>query len=60
MGNIRISPTAYLKAMFNIAWSAFRHPTKTTIIDLETGKIVEHISSKDTSDDGNAISQQPK
>ncbi len=46
---IRISPTAYLRAMFNIAWSAFRHPTKTTIIDLETGKIIKHLSSKDTS-----------
>ena len=46
MENVRISPIAYLRTMFNIAWSAFRYPTTTTVIDLGTGKIVENINLK--------------
>lgn len=57
METIRIRPTAYLRAMFNIAWSAFRHPTKTTVIDLETGRIIEHIGYKKASDN---TSQKPR
>ena len=38
---IYISPWAYLRAMANIAWSAFRHPFTTTVIDLTTGRVVE-------------------
>lgn len=48
MEKIRISPFAYIRAMADIAWSAFRYPTKTTIIDLQTGKIIEHIDSTGT------------
>ncbi|HTU20257.1 MAG TPA: hypothetical protein VMG10_19490 [Gemmataceae bacterium] len=37
---LRIPPLAYLRAMFMIAWSAFRHPWSTTTIDLATGRVV--------------------
>jgi hypothetical protein len=33
---------AYFLVIFNLLWSAFRHPTKTTVIDWNTGHIVEH------------------
>jgi hypothetical protein len=35
-----ISPRAYLKSMLAIAWSAFRYPFSTTMIDLSTGNVV--------------------
>ena len=38
----RIGLVAYLLAMWNLLWSAIRHPTKTTEIDLMTGQIVRH------------------
>jgi hypothetical protein len=38
---ITIPPLAYLRAMFNLGWSAFRHPFKTTVVDLMTGRIIE-------------------
>ena len=37
---VRIPPLAFLRAMAAIAWSAFRHPFSTTVIDLSTGKVV--------------------
>ncbi len=33
---------AYLRSMLAIAWSAVRHPRKTTVIDLSTGKVLRH------------------
>ena len=39
---VRIGFIPYLRAMLNLVWSAFRHPTKTTEIDLMTGRIVRH------------------
>jgi len=38
---IRIGLWPYLKTMALIAWSAFRHPRKTTVIDLATGDLLE-------------------
>ena len=40
------SPLVFLRTMFAIAWSAFRHPFSTTEIDLVTGKIVERAGEK--------------
>ncbi len=37
---VRIPPRAFLRAMAAIAWSSFRHPFSTTVIDLSTGKVV--------------------
>jgi hypothetical protein len=37
---VKITPLAYLRSMWLILWSAFRHPLTTTVIDLETGRIV--------------------
>lgn len=37
---VRIAPRAFLRAMAAIAWSSFRHPFSTTVIDLSTGKVV--------------------
>jgi hypothetical protein len=34
----RISLLAFLRSMWAIAWSAFRHPFTSTDIDLSTGK----------------------
>jgi hypothetical protein len=39
---IRVGFVPYLRAMWNIFWSSFRHPTKTTEIDLKTGRVVRH------------------
>ena len=39
-GPARISPWAFLRAMIAIAWSAFRHPFTTTVVDLSTGRVV--------------------
>lgn len=38
--SIYISPLAFLRTMCAIAWSAFRHPLTTTVIDLSTGKVI--------------------
>ena len=35
---IRISPLAFLRAMWTILWNALRHPLTTTVVDLSTGK----------------------
>jgi hypothetical protein len=35
-----ISPLAYLRAMWNLFWSAVRHPLSNTTIDLSTGRVV--------------------
>src|SRR5437870_2388977 len=37
---VRISPTAFLRSMVMLAWTAFRYPFSTTVIDLSTGRIV--------------------
>lgn len=37
---LRISPLAYLRAMFNLWWSAIRHPLSETTIDLSTGRVL--------------------
>ena len=34
------SPLVFLRVMAAIAWSAFRHPFTTTVIDLATGKVL--------------------
>ena len=39
---IIVRPSAFLRSMAAIAWSAFRHPLLTTEIDLTTGAIVRH------------------
>jgi hypothetical protein len=39
---VYIGPWAYLRAMWSIAWSAFRHPFKTTYIDASTGRVIRH------------------
>jgi hypothetical protein len=33
------SPWKYLRTMALVAWSAFRHPFSTTIIDFDTGEM---------------------
>jgi hypothetical protein len=38
---VRISAWAYLRSMALIAWESFRHPFCTSVIDLETGSLVE-------------------
>ncbi|MFO0824497.1 MAG: hypothetical protein U0792_15505 [Gemmataceae bacterium] len=37
---VRISPLAYLRAMWNLFWSAIRHPLSETTIDLSTGRVL--------------------
>lgn len=37
---VRIPPLAYLRAMFNLFWSAVRHPRSETTIDLSTGRVL--------------------
>ncbi len=42
-GPVRIPPAAFIRAMIAVAWSAFRHPFSTTVIDLSTGKVVREV-----------------
>jgi hypothetical protein len=37
---VRVSPLAYLRAMWNLFWSAIRHPFSETTIDLSTGRVL--------------------
>jgi hypothetical protein len=37
---IRISAWMYLRTIFLLAWSAFRHPFRTTYIDMASGEVV--------------------
>jgi hypothetical protein len=37
---IRISPLAYLRAMWNLFWSSTRHPFSETVIELKTGRVL--------------------
>jgi hypothetical protein len=37
---VRIPPLAYLRAMWNLFWSAIRHPLSETTIDLSTGRVL--------------------
>ena len=58
---IRISPGAYLKAVFNLMWSAIRHPRTTTLINLETGDIIEpqnHVPNDDSNTDSNTLPKE--
>jgi hypothetical protein len=43
---IRISIRMYLRTIFLMAWSAFRHPFRTTYIDMASGEAV-HIRPGD-------------
>jgi hypothetical protein len=36
----------YLRTIAALAWSAFRHPTKTTVIDWSTGRVIGHYDSR--------------
>lgn len=37
---VRIPPLAHLRAMWNLFWSALRHPLSNTTIDLSTGRVL--------------------
>jgi hypothetical protein len=37
---VRVSPLAYLWAVWNLFWSALRHPLSNTTIDLSTGRVL--------------------
>ncbi|MBY0458973.1 MAG: hypothetical protein K2V38_16675 [Gemmataceae bacterium] len=37
---VRITPLAYLRAMWNLFWSAIRYPFSETTIDLSTGRVL--------------------
>lgn len=37
---IRVSPQAYLRAMWNLFWSSIRHPLSDTVIELKTGRVL--------------------
>lgn len=37
---VRVTPLAYLRTMWNILWSAIRHPLSTPTIDLSTGRVM--------------------
>ncbi len=39
---VRPSFKAFLLTMWNLFWTAFVYPNKTTVIDALTGKIIEH------------------
>jgi hypothetical protein len=39
-GVVRISPLAFLRSIAVLFWSAFRHPFRTTEVDLVTGRVV--------------------
>ncbi len=43
-----ITPQAYLRSLVAIAWSAFRHPFSTTVVDLSTGESVHLKTSSDS------------
>ncbi|MBI3590976.1 MAG: hypothetical protein HY094_06325 [Candidatus Melainabacteria bacterium] len=52
---------AFFCTMFNIGWSAFRHPFKTTLIDWETGKTIGHYSQEELhTQDKNSEDQNPE
>jgi len=38
---LRIGPVAYLRTMWALLWTAFRHPFTTTYIDATTGKVLK-------------------
>jgi hypothetical protein len=37
---VRIPPLAYLKTCWLLFWNTIRHPFRTTVIDLMTGRVV--------------------
>ena len=37
---IRVGFVAYLRTMWSLLWTAFRHPMSTTYIDVKTGKVL--------------------
>src|SRR5437660_2628523 len=44
--SLYISPLAFLRSMGAILWTSFRHPFKTTEVDLSTGQVVRHYQMK--------------
>jgi len=42
--HIRIGLGAYLRSMWTLLWTAFRHPFTTTVVDLTTGKRLAELS----------------
>jgi hypothetical protein len=38
---IHVSALAYLRTMWSLLWTAFRHPFTTTYIDAATGKVLD-------------------
>jgi hypothetical protein len=38
---IHVSLAAYLRTMWSLLWTAFRHPFTTTYIDATTGKVLD-------------------
>jgi hypothetical protein len=38
---IKIGAVAFLRTMWSILWTAFRHPMTTSYIDVTTGEVVE-------------------
>lgn len=44
---IRQSSIGFLRCMGNIAWSALRHPFKTTLIDSRSGKVIGHFNGEE-------------
>lgn len=39
---VRISPFAFLRTMANALWTTLRYPTRTTEIDLTTGRVLRN------------------
>lgn len=37
---VYIPPAAYLRTIWAILWTTFRHPLTTTLIDVTTGKVL--------------------
>jgi hypothetical protein len=42
---VRIGFAAYLRSMWTLFWTAFGHPSTTTVIDLSTGKRIAELSA---------------
>jgi hypothetical protein len=37
---VRIPPLAFLRSVLALAWGGLRHPLRTTLVDLSTGRSV--------------------
>ena len=38
---VHVSAVAYLRTMWSLLWTAFRHPLTTTYIDAATGEVID-------------------